>query len=156
MSFTQVLLLENMPKLGYKGDVVKVKSGFARNFLIPQRKGHVADKTTIALQEKLREERRQQLEAERKEDQELMAKVDDKLITVAANADEESKLYGSITAQDIASLLSQQLDVELPKKAIHLNEPIKSLGVFTIEVKLREGIEGSIRLKVVAQAQEES
>lgn len=155
MSFTQVLLLEDMYKLGFKGDVVRVKNGYARNFLVPQHKARIADKSTIVLQEKLRDERRQQLEAERKADQELMAKINDKLITVSANADEDSKLYGSISAQDIAQLLSEQHQVELPKKAIQLEEPIKALGVFQVEVRLREEVEGSIRVKVIAQTQED-
>ena len=150
----QVILLERVPKLGQMGQVVKVRSGFARNFLIPQGK---ALRATDSAQ-KAFEQRRQQLEArnlERRSEAEAAAKdVAGKSVTIVRQASESRQLYGSVAARDIAEAFTAS-GVSLDRSQIRLDVPIKTTGIHEVTVALHPEVEVKVSVNV-ARTQEEA
>jgi large subunit ribosomal protein L9 len=150
----QIILLERVPKLGQMGDVVTVKPGYARNYLIPKGKALRATKAAIADFET----RRSQLEArnlERKQDaQALAAKVDGRSAIILRQASENAQLYGSVNARDIAAAFSEA-GLALDRQQIRLEEPLKSLGLHKVTVALHPEVEVTVTVNV-ARSQEEA
>ena len=150
----QVILLERAPKLGQMGQVVNVKPGFARNFLIPQGKALRATKATLEDFER----RRVQLEANnlqaKEEAQRLAARVDRQSVTILRQASETASLYGSVTARDVAKAFTDA-GITLDRAQVRLDEPIKSLGVHQVTVALHPEVEVTVTVNV-ARTQEEA
>jgi large subunit ribosomal protein L9 len=147
----EVILKADVENLGKALDVVKVKNGYARNFLFPRK---LAIAATQQNKEAL-ERDRARLEAAMVKQREAAAKILEQIekanVTISAKVHEEEKLYGSVTASDIAETLKAQgLPVE--KRHIELDEPIKQLGVYTAKVKLMVGVEGKVKVWVVKDA----
>ena len=145
---SKLLLVEDVHELGRKGDVVEVKPGYARNFLIPQGKAVIADQRTIRMQAKLQEERRQKADADRQEAEKLAARFVDLAIETTVNTDHEGRMYGSVTAVDVVALLQEQHQLEVEKRYVLLKHPIKELGTHTIHLRLNEGVEATCTLKI--------
>ncbi|MES2198629.1 MAG: 50S ribosomal protein L9 [Chlamydiota bacterium] len=143
----QLLLLEDVESLGRCGDIVIVKPGYARNFLIPQAKAIVADKRALRMKAQLVEKREKQAEMDRTESEDLVARIANLTLSVVTKVDPEGKLYGSVTIADILNLLAQE-NVILEKKNIVLAHPIKEMGVHAIQLKLKEGVTTSFILTV--------
>ena len=147
----EVILLEKVHKLGNLGDTVNVKPGYGRNFLIPQ---GVAISSTKANKEKF-EVRRAELE-EKAGDILAMARTraakfqEVGTITIAENASDEGKLYGSVTTAEIAHALAEK-GVEVERKEISLPESIRELGEFSIDIHLHSDVTTTIKLEVVAK-----
>ncbi|MBS0607359.1 MAG: 50S ribosomal protein L9 [Parachlamydiales bacterium] len=148
----QLLLIEDVDDLGRSGDVVSVKPGYARNFLIPQKKAVVADKFTLRLQARLKEERAKQAEVDKTEAEQLAARIDGMVLTIEVKVDPDGHMYGSVTSLDIVRLFEEQ-DVKLERRNVVLQHPIKQLGVYPIVLKLKEGVPAQITLKVMSEAQ---
>jgi large subunit ribosomal protein L9 len=150
----QIILLERVPKLGQMGDVVNVRPGYARNFLIPQGKALRATKAAIGDFEK----RRTQLEArnlERKQEaQQLAAKIDGQSAVLLRQASETSHLYGSVNARDIAIAFTEA-GISLDRQQIRLEEPLKTLGLHKATVALHPEVEVTVTVNV-ARSQEEA
>lgn len=150
----QIILLERVPKLGQMGEVVKVKDGYARNFLIP--KGKALRATDRALAEF--EKRRVDLEArnlERKREAQAVAvRLDGQSVTVLRQASETGQLYGSVSARDIAQAFSEA-GVQLDRQQIRLDQPIKTLGLHSVTVALHPEVEVTVTVNV-ARSQEEA
>jgi large subunit ribosomal protein L9 len=146
----QLLLLSDVDDLGRSGDVVSVKPGYARNFLIPQKKAVVADKFTLRMQAKLKEERAKQAEIDRKESEGLAKKIEGMSLEIRVKVDPDGHMYGSVTQMDIIRLLAD-LGIPLERRNVLLAHPIKSLGVQTIQLKLKEGVPSQFVLKVVSE-----
>ena len=150
----QIILLERVPKLGQMGDVVNVRPGYARNFLIPQGKALRATKAAIGDFDK----RRSQLEArnlERKQEaQQFAAKIDGQTAVVLRQASETSHLYGSVNARDIATAFTEA-GISLDKQQIRLEEPLKTLGLHKVTVALHPEVEVTVTVNV-ARSQEEA
>ena len=150
----QIILLERVPKLGQMGEVVTVRAGFARNFLIPKGKALRATKASIGDFEK----RRAQLEArnlERKQDaQGLAAKIDGQMVTLLRQASESSQLYGSVNARDIAQAFTEA-GISLDRQQIRLDQPLKTLGLHAVPVALHPEVEVSVRVNI-ARSQAEA
>lgn len=148
----EVILLENIAKLGDLGDKVSVKSGYGRNFLIPKKKAVPA--TADNLQQF--EERRAELEGAASERLNLATaraeKIEELVITIATKAGEEGKLFGSITGRDITEAVAGQ-GLELEKSEIRLPDgPIRELGEFEINIHLHPEVDAVLKLTVVAEA----
>lgn len=148
---SKLLLVEDVEDLGRKGDIVEVRPGYARNFLLPQGKAVVADSRAIRLQAKLQEERRQRALQDRQESEKLAELFTDLLIETTVNTDHEGKMYGSVTAADIVDLLRDQHKIEIEKRFVQLKHPVKELGNHEIHFRLKEGVETSCTLKVEAK-----
>lgn len=148
----EVILLEKVGKMGVLGDTVAVKSGYARNYLFPQGKAVPASKDNV----KLFEERRAELEkaeTERlnaaKDRAEKLAEIE---LTVAANAGDEGKLFGSIGPRDVADLISAA-GVEVEKSEVKMPEgPIRNTGEYNIAVQLHSDVEAEVHIIVVPEA----
>ncbi|MCD6364190.1 MAG: 50S ribosomal protein L9 [Synergistetes bacterium] len=144
----RVILLEDIPKLGKRGDVVNVKDGYARNYLIP--KG-LAVKATEGEISKLREEvlrRKEKEERKKKALLEIKEAIDGKEVLLRAKAGSKGKLFGSITSGALADAIANSLNVEIDKKSIDLESPIKEVGEYPVKVKLGMGIEAEVKVKI--------
>ncbi len=147
----QLLLLEDVDDLGRSGDIISVKPGFARNFLLPQKKAVVADKFTLRMQARLKEERAKRAEIDRSESLELSDKIQHMVLSVGVKVDPDGNMYGSVGISDILSLFKEQ-GIVLERRNIALVHPIKTLGVHTLNIKLKEGIPTSCTLKIFNEA----
>lgn len=144
----EVILKQDVEKLGLAGSVVEVKDGFARNFLIPN---NLAMPVTSANLKKLEEEKKNkalQLEKAKLEAEALSEKLSGLSLTMPVLAQEEDKLYGSMTAQDISRLLKEE-GFEIDKSHIILDESIKALGIYEIPIKLHPEVTAKIKVWVV-------
>ena len=150
----QIILLERVPKLGQMGQVVNVKPGYARNFLIPQGKALRATKSTLEDFER----RRVQLEANnlqaKDEAQALASKVDGRSVSILRQASETAQLYGSVSARDIAVAFTEA-GITLDRQQFQLDEPIKMLGLHKVVVALHPEVEVTVTVNV-ARSQEEA
>ena len=143
----QLLLLEDVAHLGRSGDLVTVKPGYARNFLIPQKKAVVADKFALRLQARLMEERKKQAELDRVEAENYASRIAALEFTIEVKVDPDGKLYGSVGTVDIVKLLEKE-GITIEKSQVVLAHPIKVLGVYKIDLKLKEGVTASFSLQV--------
>lgn len=146
----KVVFLKDVRGSGRKGDVKNVSDGFARNFLIPQKLAHFADKETlmrITLQ-KDREEKRDY--EQRKKYEMLAARLQSVLLTIDAKAGEKGKTFGSIDARQIQKALEKER-IMLEKEWIHLDAPIKSTGEKIIPIIFPSGVKGELKILIKAQ-----
>ena len=153
MANVEVILLERVPKLGQMGDVVKVKPGFARNFLLPQKKALRA----TADNRKYFDSRRKDLEAnnlKRKQEAEAVAaQMAGFQVVLIRQASESLQLYGSVTARDIADAVDQS-GVNVERQQIVLDRPIKTLGLHKLRVRLHPEVSVGITVNVARTAEE--
>lgn len=150
----QLLLLEDVEGIGRSGDIVSVKPGFARNFLIPKQKAVVAEKHLVRLQERLKEDRAKRAITDKAEALELVTKLEGQKLTTQMKFDAEGHMYGSVTAVDVAVLLKDQLRVELDKRNILIQKGIKEKGTHEIELRLKEGVPAKIILEIIPEVKE--
>jgi len=151
MATTKILLIEDVDNLGRKGDVATVKPGYAYNYLIPQGFALIADKSALRRQARLQEERRLKAEHERKEAEEMASRLNGECIEVEVKVDHEGHMYGSVTSLDVIDLLKLKTGIELEKKMVQLKHPIKEVGVFTISLRMKEGVTAEIQLKIMPE-----
>jgi len=148
----QIILREDIPNLGRPGDVVKVRDGYARNFLLPRNLAIEANPKNIRAFEHQKRTAARRREAKRTDALAVKARIEALAITLTARAGEEGKLFGSVTNIDLERALRENgLDIE--RRKIHLPEPIKQLGEFTVPVKLDSEVEASLKITVAAQAE---
>lgn len=154
MATVQVMLLEDVPKLGKIGDLRSVAPGFARNYLLPN---GLAIRVTadrlgdVELQRRLEKRREEsgRLEAER-----LIGLLQAATITIAVKVGDQGRMHGQVTNQDVARALEQQLGAEVNRHAIQIDSPIRSLGRYLLSVRVAAGTEGSVTLEVVEHVEE--
>ena len=151
MASTQVILKERIKGLGAEADVVKVKRGFARNFLLPQGKALAVTPQNKARIEKERKDNAIKLAKEKAVFEELGKKIDGMRFVVPRRVADGDNLYGSVTSNDIADLLKAK-GFEVEKRKVSLEEPIKKLGEHTVKVRLHPEVETTIRLLVTKEA----
>lgn len=146
-----VILLDDMEKLGYKHDVVTVKDGYGRNYLIPQKKAIIANKSNLA---RLAEIRKQEDAKEMKllgHYREIAEKIEGKVLKIGAKAGTSGKIFGSVTILQIAGALQDQLGVEIQRKKIELPDQVKELGTYTAQLHLHPEVEAAIEFEVVQE-----
>ena len=149
----EVILIENIEKLGKVGDVVKVKDGYARNYLIPKKKVLRANKENL----KVFDEKKSVIEAEEKKrkekSEEIAKKIKDLEIIIIRNAAENGQLYGSVTSKDIVKEILLLNKIELLNEQINLKKTLKSIGVYEVEISVYTDLKIKI-LVVVAKTKE--
>lgn len=147
----KVILLVEMKNLGVPGQVVKVADGYARNYLVPR--GLVVEATEGNL--KKWEERGRDLQLREKHEQEqaqqILQKMENFTLKFSRPVGEEDKIFGSVTAQDLAEALHQE-GIDIDKHNIELTEPLKSLGEFLIPVRLSRGVAANLKIMVTGEA----
>src|ERR1051326_866564 len=144
----KIILRQDHEKLGKLGDVVDVKDGYARNFLIPRKIGYAASKGNLNA---LEEEKKQNLARQKKDlthAEKLATDMDKISVTLKMKVGEDEKLFGSVTSQMIADALAEN-GVTVDKRNIELDETIKALGIYTVNVKLHPGVVGKVKVWVV-------
>ncbi len=146
----KVILLENLKKFGSIGDVIDVKRGFARNFLISNKKAIYASKENIKEVEKIKTNLKEKDEAKKKSAKDLFNKINDKEIIIEKLSTENKELYGSVKPSEISKIILKELGVEIKPQDIQLKQEIKSLGNFIAKVELHSQIEAEIKLKVIS------
>lgn len=146
----QIILNEDVPNLGRTGDVVKVRAGYARNYLLPRALGVEANPRNLKAFE--HQKRTAMLKRERQKNVSvgLKEKLEALIVELSARAGDEGKLFGSVTNIDLERALRAR-GFDLERRKIILPEPIKALGEFTVPVKLDAEVEAIVKIKVVAE-----
>lgn len=145
----QVILTQDVEKIGQRGDIVDVSRGYVRNFLVPRNLAEVATPT------KMEEARRQMEQAEEQErrmaerSEEIAATLNKSVITIEARTGEDERLFGSVTAANIADAIQRARDVRVDRRRIMLEEPIKSLGTHQVPVQVHGDVQASVKVIVV-------
>lgn len=136
----QVILLCDVKGNGEKGDLVEVSDGFARNFLLPKKLAKIADKEAILELKSQKLAKQHKLAEQVKEAKILAEKLENKTVEISAKAGENGKLFGSVTAKEIAQEIKKEYNLDVDKRKINLSEEIKSFGTYKISIKLHQGI----------------
>jgi large subunit ribosomal protein L9 len=151
----KVILAKDVDSLGYKGDVVTVSDGYARNFLVPKGMAFLATKGALKQAEQMRRARE---EADRKKKEEAAARVavlGASPVYISARAGEGGRLFGSVTKADIARAVEDQLEESIDRHDVRLDDPIRQLGKFEVEVHLHEEVNALVSVEVIAHEEEE-
>ncbi|MBR0517508.1 MAG: 50S ribosomal protein L9 [Firmicutes bacterium] len=147
----QVILLKDVKGQGKAGQVVKVSDGYARNMLFPRQLAMEATPANM----KILEKKRAQIEAQRAIDkqvaEDIKAKIESKTVKVVSKAGENGRLFGAITSKDIADAIQKEFLVELDKKKIDLDAPIKQVGLTEVTLKLFPGVQAKCKVDVVTE-----
>jgi len=146
----QVILLEDVPSLGKAGESVKVSEGYGRNYLIPQKKAILATEKGITILEHQRREVQQRMGKVKKDMEKVVQQIEKLSCTFAKTVGESGKLFGSVTSMEIESFLKEN-GIDVDRKKIQLEEPIKNLGMFTIPIKLHPDITAHLKVWVVQE-----
>lgn len=147
----QVILKEDVKKLGKKGDLVNVAEGYARNFLFPRNlavEGSGGNLKSLKQEQAAAQKRQEREEGDAKK---LAAKLQGASLKLAVKVGEGGRLFGSVTAKDIAVAIKQQLKLNVDKKKIELGDPLKTLGSHRVGVKLYPGVEAEVTVELVAE-----
>ena len=145
----KIVLLEDVKTLGKKGDIVEVNEGYARNFLLPKKKGveaTPANLNTLKLQKANEEKKAAGLLAVAKE---IGDKLKDSSVTISIKGGKEGKTYGSVSTKEIYQAVKEQLGLEVDKKKIVVVEPIKTFGTHNVNIKLHKDVTATLAVKVV-------
>lgn len=146
----EIILRQAVDNLGHPGDIVDVKPGYARNYLLPRGLAFLA---TTGNKKRIEQDRQRLEEAEnerRTKAQELAAKLEEVSLTFSARVGEEGKLFGSVTAADIAQQLEAQ-GLHVEKRLIDLHDPIRALGVYRVPVRLHADVKPELKVWVIKQ-----
>jgi large subunit ribosomal protein L9 len=145
----KVVMRADVDSVGKKGDIIDVADGYARNFLIPKGKAMAATDGVVSQATAMRRSRDLK-DAKDRESAEVVARtLVPAVIRITAKAGAEGKLFGSVTAAEVASAVVAQTGVDLDRRKLHLNEPIKSLGTHQVAVKLHSDVEFPVTIEVV-------
>ena len=151
MAHTEIILTTNIPSLGAEADIVKVRRGYARNFLLPQGKGLEVTKSSLRQINHLKAKRAEREGREVNAAQELADKISKLKISFILETGETGKAFGSVTAKDIHDRIAAELKIEeLPKHAVVLDKAIKETGDHEVSVKLHADVTATLHLKVTA------
>lgn len=147
----KVVLVEDVQGLGKAGDIVNVKDGYGRNFIIKNKKGLPGTKENIEAAIQAQKERELAQAEEKKAAEKLADNLSKMTITIKERASESGDLYGSVTSKDIALALKEQKDLEIDKRKITLAEPIRHIGKAEVKVKTYAGVEGSLTVNIIRE-----
>ena len=145
----KVILIENVPSLGKAGDLAQVAEGYGRNFLIPKKLALEATPNNLRHLEQQKESFLQKATKEKQKAMELAARIEQLPCTLARPTGESEKLFGSVTTLDLSKFLQEQ-GLSLDRRKIHLSNPIKTLGSYTVALKLHPEVTAQLKVTVVA------
>ena len=147
----KIILLENVRKIGAIGEIIEVKRGFARNYLIAQKKALFASKENIKEVEKIKSELNKKDQDKKNLAREIDEKLKNKEFEIKKLSTENKELYGSVKPTEISKILKDLENVDINPSLIQLSKEIKSLGTFEVILNLHSEIQSQIKIKVVAQ-----
>jgi large subunit ribosomal protein L9 len=148
MPSTEIILTENIPGLGAEADVVKVRRGFARNFLLPQGKALEVTKATMRKLDMLKGKRAEREARELNEAEEVARRIGKSKMVFTLETGETGKAFGSVTANDLAMRLKNEIGVEIDRHRIVLEHPIKNTGEHEVAIKLHPDVTASLKFQV--------
>lgn len=148
----KVILREDVEGLGKQGDIVTVADGFARNHLVPKGLAFRSTPGAEKQAERTREIRRLQDVRDMEVAQEMADRISSARLAISARAGDEGKLFGSVTAADVARALSEQINIELDRKAIGLEHPIREIGEHKVPLDLHEEVQAEVTVEIIAEA----
>ncbi|UMZ75163.1 50S ribosomal protein L9 [Natranaerofaba carboxydovora] len=144
----KVILKQDVKNLGNKDEVKEVKEGYARNYLIPKGLAEKATKNKLKEVEKRRQEREQQEEKEVEEAEKLKEKLAEEKLVIKVKTGDEGKLFGSVTNKDISEKLQEDKNIQIDKRKIELDDPIKDVGSYEVDIKLHTKVEAKLKVEV--------
>ncbi len=147
----EIILLKDVDKVGDKYEVVTVKNGYGRNYLIPQKVGVIANATNLKKLDDLKAKEDAEIAARLSEFQELADQLKDKTLKIGAKSGTSGKIFGSITSAQIANALAEQLNIEVERRKVALPDDIKTLGTYTAVLNLHPEVDSKIDFEVVAE-----
>ena len=154
MPLTELILTENVPGLGAEADVVKVRRGYARNYLLPRGKAYEVTPSALRKLDALKQKRSEREARELNEAEELSRRIEKLRATFVLATGETGKAFGSITAQDIVNRLKDEIGVEIDRHKIVLERPIKDTGDHEVQIKLRHDVSVPFKLNVKSAAEQ--
>jgi len=146
----KIILLENLRKIGSIGDIINVKRGFARNYLIAKKKALYASKENIKEVEKIKSDLGEKDLKKKKEAKEIFEKINNKIFSIKKLSTENSELYGSVKPTEISKIILETAKLDIKPSLIQLKNEIKALGVFKVKINLHSEVQAEISIKVVA------
>jgi len=146
----QVILLEDIPSLGKVGDLVKVADGYGRNYLIPKKKAVLATEKSLKMIEHQRQQIQQRMGKAKKDAERVAQQIEQLACTFAKPMGESGKLFGSVTSMEIESYLKEN-GIDVDRKKILLEEPIKNLGMFAVPIRLHPEVIANLKVWVVQE-----
>lgn len=147
----KIILLKDMNNVGDKHEVVEVKNGYGRNYLIPQGLGVIANPTNMAKLDTLRAEEEAKEAARLEEYKEMVTQLEGKSLNIGVKAGTSGKIFGSVTALQISQAISEQLNLEVPRKKIVLEQEVKELGDYSAVLNLHKEVSTTINFSLVAE-----
>ena len=150
----EVILKEDVPNLGLRGDVVKVAEGYGRNYLLPRNMAMQATAANKAVIEQMKAAAARRSASEKAQAEELAKKLEPVELTFIRKSGEAGHLFGSVTSADIATELAAQ-GFDIDRRKIQLSDPLKTVGDIVVGIRLHREVTAHIKVKVVAEAQEE-
>ena len=146
----KIILLENLRKIGSIGDIINVKRGFARNYLIAKKKALYASKENIKEVEKIKSDLGKKDLEKKKEAKQIFEKINGKMFSIKKLSTENNELYGSVKPTEISKIILETVKLDIKPSLIQLTNEIKALGVFKVKINLHSEIQAEISIKVVA------
>ena len=150
----EVILREDVPNLGLRGEVVKVADGYGRNYLLPRKMAMQATEANKAVIAQMKAAAERRSASEKAQAEELVKKLDPVVLSFTRRAGEQGHLFGSVTSADIAGELATQ-GFEIDRRKIQLGEPLKSLGEYKVAIRLHREVTARVTVKVEAEVTEE-
>ena len=147
----KVILTSDIKSVGKKGQIIDASDGYARNYLLPKKLAVVADNANLNALKTKQDANKYKKDMSKANAEELAEKMKNFELVFKIKAGDNGKTFGSVTAKDIAEELNKKYFVEVDKKKIGLNDAIKTLGVYNIEIKLFEGVVGKLKVSVVQE-----
>jgi large subunit ribosomal protein L9 len=149
----EVILKEDVPKLGSRGDIVKVAEGYGRNYLLPRKLAIRADAASKSVIEQMKAAALRRSAREKGEAEQLAKQFDGVKLVFHRKTGERDQLFGSVTAADVAHELEKQ-GFNIDRRKIHLNEPLKSLGEYTVPIRLHKDVTAPVQVTVLKEGGE--
>ena len=146
----KIILLENLIKIGSIGDIINVKKGFARNYLIAKKKALYASKENIKEVEKIKSDLGKKDLEKKKEAKQIFEKINDKIFSIKKLSTENNELYGSVKPTEISKIILGTVKLDIKPSMIQLAKEIKALGSFKVKINLHSEIQAEISIKVLA------
>lgn len=145
----KVILTQDIKGVGKKDEIINANDGYARNFLLPRKLAVEANNQNMSLLQGRKDAAEFKKEQEKDVANQIKEKLSKIMLTIKVKSGENGKIFGSITSKEIAAELKNQYHIEIDKKKIGLKEAIKELGIFTVEIKLYEGIVGKLKINII-------
>lgn len=145
----KVILLENVKGVGKKDEIINANDGYARNFLLPKKLAVEANNQNLAKLKSKQESNEHKKMTEKQEAENLAKKLEKIILKIQVKAGENGKIFGGVTAKEIAEQLQKQHNFKVDKKKIDLKETIKQTGMFTIDLKLCEGVNAKLKIHII-------